>query len=115
MFTMTKATKARRPRRQFTDEFKVGAVRLVLHEGRPVGRVARNLDLTDSALRTWVERARSNRTHGKTGLTSVEREELRRRRKENRRLSVGSRTPPGAFSGLVKVSTKPKQDQSASP
>ena len=31
----------RRPRRQFTDEFKAGAVRLVLDEGRPVAAVAR--------------------------------------------------------------------------
>ena len=47
-------TKNRRPRRQFDDEFKAGAVRLVLDEGQTVGRVARDLDLTESALRNWV-------------------------------------------------------------
>jgi transposase len=31
-----------------------------------------------------VRRARADRTHGKTGLTTVEREELARLRKENR-------------------------------
>ena len=41
----------RRARRQFTDEFKAGAVRLVLDEGKTVGAVARELDLTASALR----------------------------------------------------------------
>jgi len=50
--------------------------------------VARDLDLTESALRTWVERARADRTQGKTGLTTVEREELARLRKENRELRM---------------------------
>ena len=40
--------------------------------------------MTESALRTWVERARADRTQGRTGLTTAEREELARRRKENR-------------------------------
>ena len=85
---MVQPTKNRRPRRQFDDEFKAGAVRLVLDEGQTVGRVARDLDLTESALRNWVDRARADRTTGRTGLTSEEREELRRLRKENRRLRV---------------------------
>jgi transposase len=45
-----------RPRRSFTDDFKAGAVRLVLNEGKTIPQVARDLDLTESALRTWVER-----------------------------------------------------------
>ena len=32
----------------------------------------------------WVKRARADRTNGRTGLTTVEREELARLRKENR-------------------------------
>ena len=58
--------KPRRLRRQFDDEFKAGAVRLVLDEGKTVGRVARDLDLTESALRVWVDRARADRTQGRT-------------------------------------------------
>lgn len=88
MSPMVQPTKNRRPRRQFDDEFKAGAVRLVLDEGRSVGQVARDLDLTESALRNWVERARADRTQGRTGLTTEERDELRRLRKENRRLRV---------------------------
>ncbi len=84
MSTMAKTTKPRRARRQLTDEFKAGAVRLVLDEGQTVGRVALDLDLTESAVRTWVERARAERTKGRTGVTPEEREELRRLRKENR-------------------------------
>jgi len=76
--------KTRRVRRQFGEEFRAQAVRLVLEEGRTVGAVARELDLTPSALRQWVERARADRTGGKTGLTTAEREELARLRKENR-------------------------------
>jgi transposase len=77
-------TSKRRPRRRFDDDFKAQAVRLVLDEGKSVGSVARDLDLTETALRTWVNRARADRTHGKTGLTTAEREELARLRKENR-------------------------------
>ncbi len=43
---------------------KPGAVRLVLDEGQMVGRVARDLDLTESAVRTWVERARARPHEG---------------------------------------------------
>jgi len=51
---------------------------------KSVGSVARDLDLTETALRAWVNRARADRTRGKTGLTTAEREELARLRKENR-------------------------------
>lgn len=81
-------TPKRRARRQFTDEFKASAVRLVLDEGKSVGAVARDLDLTETALREWVKRAQADRTHGRTGLPSAEREELARLRKENRQLRL---------------------------
>ncbi len=60
--TMTDTSKPRRARRPFNPEFKAQAVRLVLDEGKTVGAVARELDLTDTALREWVHRpARSAR------------------------------------------------------
>ena len=84
---MDQDTKRQRPRRKFTAEFKAGAVRLVLDEGRSIGEVARNLDLTDSTFREWVEQARVDRGKGKPGaLATEERAELSRLRKENRRL-----------------------------
>ena len=76
----------KRPRRQFTDEFKASAVRLVLDEGKTVGAAARDLDLTETALREWVKRAQADRTKGRTGLATAEREELARLRAENREL-----------------------------
>ncbi len=85
---MKTATEGRRVRRRFTSEFKSGAVRLVLDEGKSVGAVARELDLTPSALASWVARAQADRTKGRTGLTSEDRAELARLRKENRELRM---------------------------
>jgi transposase len=59
-----------------------------LDEGKTVGQVSRDLDLTESAVRLWVERARADRGTGRAGaLTTAEREELARLRKENRILA----------------------------
>ena len=74
----------RRARRQFTEEFRAGAVRLVLDEGKTIGAVARELDLTPSSLANWVRHAQADRTKGRTGLTTAEREEIARLRKELR-------------------------------
>jgi len=73
-------------KRVFDDEFKAQAVRLVLDEGKTASAVARELGLTPSMFRIWVARARADRTRGRTGLTTAEREELARLRKENREL-----------------------------
>ena len=83
MSTMAE-TRSRRPRRRFTDEFKQQAVRLVLDEGKSVTAVARELDLVASALGNWVKQAQADRSRGRTGLTSAEREELTRLRREVR-------------------------------
>jgi len=83
---MAETTK-RRARRRFDDEFKEQAVRLVLDLGKSIGAAARDLDLTESSLRHWVERARADRGKGKAGvLTTAERDELGRLRKEVREL-----------------------------
>jgi transposase len=84
MSEMGSHNRPRRARRQFSEEFKAGAVRLVLDEGRSIGAVARELDLTASSLATWVQYTRADRTKGRTGLTTEERQELARLRKENR-------------------------------
>src|SRR5262245_35396499 len=76
--------KSRRPCRQFDGDFKAQAVRLVLDERKTAGAVARDLDLTETTLRNWVKQAQADPTHGRTGLTTAERDELARLRKENR-------------------------------
>ena len=99
---MAETTKSRRSRRRFDDDFKAQAVRLVLDEGKSVGAVARDLDLTETALRTWVHRARVNRTRGRTGLTTAEREELAQLRTENRQLRLEREILKNAAAFFVK-------------
>jgi transposase-like protein len=53
MSTMAERT-SKRSRRSFTDEFKASAIRLVLDEGQTVAAAARDVGLTESALRNWV-------------------------------------------------------------
>src|SRR4030081_1739422 len=89
MSRMGASKTGRRARRQFTDEFMAGAVRLVLDEGKTIGAVSRDLDLTPSSLANWVRHAQADRTKGKTGLTTEERTELSTLRKENRELRSG--------------------------
>src|SRR5438445_13068148 len=75
---------AKRKRRAFTREFKAQAVRIVRESGKSVGVVARELDLTETALRSWVRQAEIDAGRGALGaLTTEEREELGRLRREN--------------------------------
>jgi transposase len=86
---MEEGKRQKRPRRSFTDEFKADAVRLVLAGGKSLPQVARDLDLTESSLRNWVERAQADKGKGRPGvLTSAEREELAGLRKEVRTLRM---------------------------
>ena len=79
---------AKRKRRKFSPEQKADAVRLVREVGS-VPQVARDLDLTETALRHWVKQAEIDEGRGPEGaLTSEEKEELRRLRRENRTLRM---------------------------
>ena len=78
----------RRKRREFTAEQKTDAVRLVREVGN-LSKVARDLDLTQSALRGWVRQAGIDEGQGpSTALKSEELEELRRLRREVRTLEM---------------------------
>jgi len=79
---------ARRERRKYTPEQRADAVRLVGEVGN-LSKVARDLDLTEGTLRSWVKQAEVDAGRGAEGaLTSEEREELRRLRRENRTLEM---------------------------
>ena len=78
----------KRVRRSFTEEFKAGAVRLVLDEGKTVSQVGRDLDVSQSVVGNWVKQARADRSSGKTGLTTEERAELVKLRREVRELRL---------------------------
>jgi transposase len=76
-----------RPRRSFTAEFKAEIVELCQRGDRSVGQVARDFDLTETAVREWVKQGeRDAGTRDDGGLTSDERGELAQLRRENRRL-----------------------------
>jgi transposase len=81
---------ARRARRKFTPEFKAETVKLVRESGKPVGQVAQELDLTETALRYWVRQAEIDEGKGPEGaMTTAEKEELTRLRREDRTLRMG--------------------------
>ena len=73
-----------RPRRSFTPEFKAEIVELCQRSDRSIGRVARDFDLTETAVREWVRQAERDAGTGDGGLTSAERQELSALRRENR-------------------------------
>jgi transposase len=84
MDTMDPGARKPKPRRKHSDEFKKGAVGLVLDGGKTVIEVARSLGLPESILFEWVRRAKVERAKGApTALDSDERAELTRLRKEN--------------------------------
>ena len=74
---------ARRERRKFSDEYKAEVVALVRSSGKSIGEISRDLDLTETAVREWVQRADVD--GGKrNGLSTAEREELSRLRRQVR-------------------------------
>ena len=78
----------RRSRRKYTAEQKADAVRMVREVGN-LAKVARDLDLTESSLRNWIQQAEIDEGHGPDrALSTDEREELRRLRRENRTLEM---------------------------
>ena len=75
----------KRQRRRFSEAFKQEAVRLCLRHDRSVGQVARELDLTESALRRWVQQYEVDHgPHPSGALTTDEKTELRTLRREVR-------------------------------
>ena len=80
---------ARRQRRKFTPEYKAEVVRLVRTSGKSPGQIARELDLIETSVRAWIAQADVDAGKGKEGeLTTAEREELVRLRRENRTLQM---------------------------
>ncbi len=77
--------KPRRPSRSLAQKFKAEIVGLCRRGDRSVGQVAKDFELTETAVRGWVKQAKVDAGE-RNGLTSSEREELAALRRENRRL-----------------------------
>ena len=79
---------------------------MVLKEGKTVAQVARDLDLTRSALDSWVHQAQIDAGKGPPGaLTTAERDELSKLRKEVRELRMEREILKKAAAFFAKEST----------
>jgi transposase-like protein len=79
----------KRKRRKFTAEYKAEVVRLVHASGKSVGQVAKELDLTETGVRTWVRRSEVDEKRNPNGpLTTDERAEVVRLRRELRTVTM---------------------------
>ena len=74
-------------RRRFSAEFKAETVRLVEQSDQSIAELSRDLDVSETSIRKWVEQARIDDGE-QTGLSTDERAELRRLRRENRTLRM---------------------------
>jgi transposase len=79
---------ARRPRLTYSPEQKADAIRMVREVGN-LAKVARDLDINEASLRSWVKQADIDAGQGPDGaFTSEERQELRELRAKVRRLEM---------------------------
>ncbi len=81
----TMERKKPRPRRSFTPEFKAEIVELCRRGDRSIGQVAKDFDLGETAVRAWLHQAETDAGE-RPGLTTEEKEELTKLRRENRSL-----------------------------
>ncbi len=80
---------AKRERRAYSAEYKAEVVELIRKSGKSVGAVARELDLTETAVRRWVQQAEIDSGGGRAGaLTTAEREEFAQLRKRVKTLEM---------------------------
>ena len=79
----------RRERRHYSREQKLEAVKLVKVSGQSIAQVARDLDIPENTLWNWINRDRiDSREDSDEALSPDERSELRKLRRENRRLRM---------------------------
>ena len=68
----------------YPEDFRREAVRLLERGDRSVAELARDLGVAEQSLRTWRKQAQLDAGERDDGLTSEERDELKRLRRENR-------------------------------
>ena len=77
-------------RKKYTKEFKQDAIRLITEQGYSRSEAARNLGINAGMLGRWVQESETDRDEAfrGNGKRTVEQEELRSLREENRRLKL---------------------------
>jgi len=75
--------KSRKPRRTFSREFKIEAMKLIIEQGVPVVQAARDLGVSATVLHGWKRKYLEDRTMGGgNGGPTSDQEEIRRLRRE---------------------------------
>jgi transposase len=77
-----------RTRPPYPEEFRREAIRLARLGDKPHSRLAKDLGISDVTLRNWLKEEKSSRGERPGGLSSDEREELKRLRDENATLRM---------------------------
>jgi transposase len=77
-----------RTRPPYPEEFKREAIELVRLTGKSVRQVAKDLGISEVSLRNWIKEAERDEGKRPDGLSSDEREELQRLRRENQTLRM---------------------------
>lgn len=94
-----------RQRRSFSPEYKSEVVRLVGAGSKSIGQICRDLDLTETAVRRWFTQAEVDAGRSASGaLSTDERAELRRLRRENTQLRMEREVLKKATAFFVKES-----------
>jgi transposase len=76
-----------KPRKSYPPEFRQQLVELV-HAGRSPESLAKEFEPSSQSIRSWVKQAERDTGQRRDGLTSVEREELTRLRRELRQVKL---------------------------
>lgn len=74
-------------RKRYSESFKAGAVKLVKEQGRTIPQAAKELGISASGLRRWVEVDEVESGH-REGLTAAEKAEIRELKRENQVLRM---------------------------
>ena len=88
-------------------EFRARAIELARERAKPLGQIARDLGISESCLRGWVAQADVDQGR-REGLTTEERAELVKLRRENRTLAMENEILKRAAAYFARENVLPK-------
>src|SRR5437764_15370211 len=92
-------------RRKFTKEFKAETVAVIRSSAKPIAQICRDMGLSESTVQRWVAQADID-SGQRNGLTTAEREELSRLRREIRVVSEERDVLAKAIAFFTKATTR---------